>query len=144
MLKRLYANNYRCLVNFDINFEKLTLLAGPNGGGKSTLFDLLFGIRRLIVDNARVNDAFPPEDLTAWVNKNEQSFELDIQGENGLFCRVESWRSSQMVLSPAPPHQTGRSVFPSTAFQSSSSRGFRFHLAFWHSFHRSSRNVWSL
>ena len=95
MLKRLYANNYRCLVNFDINFEKLTLLAGPNGGGKSTLFDLLFGIRRLIVDNARVNDAFPPEDLTAWVNKNEQSFELDIQGENGLF-------SYKLVISHNP------------------------------------------
>jgi len=58
--------------------------------------------------------------------------------------RVESWRSSQMVLSPAPPHQTGRSVFPSTAFQSSSSRGFRFRLAFWHSFLRGSRNFWSL
>ena len=58
--------------------------------------------------------------------------------------RVESWRSSQMVLSPAPPHQTVRSVFPNTAFQSSSSRGFRFRLAFWYSFHRSSRNIWSL
>ena len=57
--------------------------------------------------------------------------------------RVESWRSSQMVLSPAPPHQTVRSVFPNTAFQSSSSRGFRFRLTFWHSFHRSSRNDWS-
>ncbi len=49
-----------------------------------------------------------------------------------------------MVLSPAPPRQTGRSVFPNTAFQSSSPRGFRFRLAFWHSFHRSSRSIWSL
>ena len=45
-----------------------------------------------------------------------------------------------MALSPAPPHQTVRSVFPNTAFQSSSSRGFRFRLAFRYSFHRSSRN----
>ncbi|MBU1398235.1 MAG: chloride channel protein [Proteobacteria bacterium] len=58
--------------------------------------------------------------------------------------RVESWRSNQTVLSPAPPHQTGHSVFPSTAFQSSSSRGIRFRLAFRHSFHRTSRDVWSL
>jgi len=61
----------------------------------------------------------------------------------GYDSRVESWRSCQMVLSPAPPHQTGRSVFPNTAFQSSSSRGFRFHLAFQYSFHLSSRNIQS-
>ncbi len=52
--------------------------------------------------------------------------------------RVEIWRSRQMVLAPAPPHQTVHAVFPHTAFQSSSSRGFPFHLAFQYSFHRSS------
>lgn len=95
MLKRLYANNYRCLVNFEMTFDKLTLLVGPNGGGKSTLFDLLFGIRHLIVDNVKVSDVFPPEDLTAWVNKTEQSFELDVQGEDGLF-------SYKLVISHNP------------------------------------------
>jgi predicted ATPase len=85
MLKRLYANNYRCLVNFEINFDELTLLLGPNGGGKSTLFDLLYGIRHLIVNNAGVRKVFSPEDLTAWVKSTEQTFELDVQGENGLF-----------------------------------------------------------
>lgn len=85
MLKRLYANNYRCLVNFEITFDRLTLLMGPNGGGKSTLFDLLYGIRHLIVDNARVNEVFSSDDLTAWVDKKEQSFELDVQSEDGLF-----------------------------------------------------------
>ncbi|MBU0987342.1 MAG: ATP-binding protein [Proteobacteria bacterium] len=95
MLKRLYANNYRCLVNFEINFDELTLLVGPNGGGKSTLFDLLYKIRQLIVDNAKVGEVFPPEDLTAWVNKSEQSFELDVQGEDGLF-------SYKLVISHNP------------------------------------------
>lgn len=95
MLKRLYANNYRCLVNFEMKFDKLTLLMGPNGGGKSSLFDLLFGIRRLIVDNAKVADVFPPEDLTAWVNKTEQAFELDVQGDDGLF-------SYKLVISHNP------------------------------------------
>ncbi len=40
--------------------------------------------------------------------------------------RVENWRSSPKAISPAPPRQTGQTVFPYTAFQSSSSRGFRF------------------
>ncbi len=85
MLKRLYANNYRCLVNFEINFDMLTLLMGPNGSGKSTLFDLLYGVRHLIVNNAKISSIFPHEDLTAWVKNFEQTFELDVQGEEGLF-----------------------------------------------------------
>jgi predicted ATPase len=85
MLKRLYVNNYRCLVNFEMSFSKLTLLLGPNGSGKSTLFDLLYNIRRLIVDNAKVGEVFPEEDLTAWVRKSDQTFEIDVQGEAGLF-----------------------------------------------------------
>ena len=85
MLKKLYASNYRCLDNFEITFDDLTLLMGPNGGGKSTLFDLLYGIRHLIVDNARISEVFPPEDLTAWVKSRKQTFELEVQGKNGLF-----------------------------------------------------------
>jgi predicted ATPase len=96
MLKRLYANNYRCLVNFEIDFNELTLLVGPNGGGKSTLFDLLYSIRRLLVDKEALSDKlFPLRDLTAWVSKTEQSFELDVQGPDGLF-------SYKLVISHNP------------------------------------------
>ena len=101
MLKRLYANNYRCLVNFEMEFDELTLLVGPNGGGKSTLFDLLYGVRHLIVDNAKVSEVFPPEDLTAWVKKTEQSFELDVQGKDGLF-------SYKLVISHNPDNKKQR------------------------------------
>ena len=85
MLKRIYVNNYRCMVNFEINLDKINVLIGPNGSGKSSLFDLLFSIRRLLVDNARVVDLFHKEDLTAWVSKPDQSFEFDVQGEDGLY-----------------------------------------------------------
>lgn len=95
MLKRLYANNYRCLVNFEINFDMLTLLMGPNGSGKSTLFDLLYGVRHLIVNNAKISSIFSHEDLTAWVKNFEQTFELDVQGEEGLF-------SYKLVISHNP------------------------------------------
>lgn len=85
MLKRIYANNYRCLVNFEANLDRLILLVGPNGGGKSTLFDVLFKIRQLIVDNAKVADVFSPSDSTAWITKAPQSFELDVLGHHGLY-----------------------------------------------------------
>lgn len=104
MLKRLYVNNYRCLVNFEMNFNKLTLLIGPNGGGKSTLFDLLYNIRHLLIDNAKVGEVFPPEDLTAWMNTAEQSFELDVQGTEGLF-------SYKLVISHNPEIKRQRIEF---------------------------------
>ncbi|MFH1135397.1 MAG: AAA family ATPase [Pseudomonadota bacterium] len=85
MLKRLYVNNYRCLVNFELNFGRITLLMGPNGVGKSSIFDLLFGIRRLLVDNARIGEVISQRDITAWIKSNEQSIELDVQGEEGQF-----------------------------------------------------------
>jgi predicted ATPase len=68
-----------------MNFSELTLLMGPNGGGKSTLFDLLYTIRRFIVDNAKISETFPLKDLTAWVNKTHQTFELDVVCGNGIF-----------------------------------------------------------
>lgn len=85
MLKRIYVNNYRCMVNFEINLNKINILIGPNGSGKSSLFDLLFNIRRFIVDGVDIVDLFHKKDLTAWVNKLDQSFELDVQSENGLY-----------------------------------------------------------
>ena len=85
MLKRLYADNYRCLVNFEIEFGELNLLMGPNGSGKSSLFDLLFKIRRLLIDRASITDLFPAEDRCAWITSPKQSFEIDVQGDAGLF-----------------------------------------------------------
>lgn len=42
-----------------------------------------------------------------------------------IFCRVESWRSGDYALFPAPPHQTVHSICPNTAFRLSSSRSIR-------------------
>jgi len=85
MLKRIYADNYRCLVNFELNFDRLTLLMGPNGGGKSSVLDLLCAIRRLVTDNARATDVLPASDLTRWSGQTDQTFELHVQSKCGLF-----------------------------------------------------------
>ena len=36
MITRLYADNYRCFVNFELHLEPLSLLLGVNGVGKTT------------------------------------------------------------------------------------------------------------
>jgi predicted ATPase len=84
-LIRLYANNYRCLVNFEIRFDALTLVLGPNGGGKTTIFRLLSNIRRLVIDNQRISEVFPLEDRTIWMDSGEQKFELEVASESGIY-----------------------------------------------------------
>ncbi len=85
MLKRMYVNNYRCLVNFEIEFDAMTLLLGRNGSGKTSLLDILHSIRRLIVDGDRVGEAFSPDDMTVWLDSKKQTFELLVEGNGGLY-----------------------------------------------------------
>lgn len=85
MLTKMYVNNYRCLVNFEIEFDKLTLLLGTNGSGKTTIFDILYNIRRLVIDNDRVGEIFSLDDMTVWLDSKTQTFELSIKGNDGLY-----------------------------------------------------------
>ncbi len=85
MLKRLYIDNYKCLTNFDIRFEELTLLLGPNGCGKSAIFEVAGKLRDFIRGDARVGELFPPTDLTHWGTKPEQHFELEIDISGGRY-----------------------------------------------------------
>lgn len=88
MLQRLYVHHFRCLVNFEIRFDGVNLILGPNGGGKSAVGDVLLRLRELLVNNTRVGVVFPADDLTAWVKNGEtipQCVELDIADEYGLF-----------------------------------------------------------
>jgi ATPase subunit of ABC transporter with duplicated ATPase domains len=85
MLTKMYVNNYRCLVNFEIEFGSSMLLLGTNGSGKTSIFDILFCIRRLVVDNAKVYEVFSTDDLTVWVDSQEQVFELHVDGNGGSY-----------------------------------------------------------
>jgi predicted ATPase len=46
MFTRLYVQNYKCLVNFDLPLREITLLVGPNGAGQSAVFDVVFALRQ--------------------------------------------------------------------------------------------------
>lgn len=85
MLKKMYIHNYKCFVNFEIEFSNLVLLLGTNGSGKTSIFDVLFYIRRLVVDNAKIYDVFSTEDLTVWMDSPEQVFELHVEGNGGSY-----------------------------------------------------------
>lgn len=87
MLKRLYVNNYRGLVNFEHRFDELTLLLGPNGSGKSTILDCLDSLKRFLTQKEEVLEVFPWVDFTCWVMLDipVQIFELEIEGDGGIY-----------------------------------------------------------
>lgn len=84
-IARLYINNYRCFVNFELQPERRSLLVGYNGTGKSSIFDVLAGIQDLVVGNKDASEAFPPETVTKFGGAMEQRFEIDVTSEWGVF-----------------------------------------------------------
>jgi predicted ATPase len=100
VLKRLYVDNYKCLVNFELPLQELTLLLGPNGVGKTSVFDVIYGLRKLLEGVAKVPDldAFPTRTLTRWQDRDLQVFELDaeLQGDSlGYRLEVQHERATR-------------------------------------------------
>lgn len=80
MLKRLYVDNYKCLVNFELPLQELSLLLGPNGVGKTSVLDVMLAIRQLLGGAAKITDTdvFPTRTLTRWQNRPLQTVEIDV------------------------------------------------------------------
>ena len=57
MLQRIYIDNYKRLVNFDLPLRELSLLLGRNGVGKTAVLDVVLGTEsyryRLEVEHER-------------------------------------------------------------------------------------------
>ena len=86
MLKRLYADNFRCLENFEIGFDESNVLIGRNGTGKTSALDVLCKIRDLLVRGLKVDQVFRASDLSAYQRREEQRFELDTQSEDDRYA----------------------------------------------------------
>jgi predicted ATPase len=84
MVKRIYVDNFRCLVNFELKLDRVNLLLGLNGTGKTTVFDVLHGLQEFVAGNARVLAAFPGAELTSWQTSPVQRFELELQAGPAL------------------------------------------------------------
>ncbi|HXP61950.1 MAG TPA: AAA family ATPase, partial [Dongiaceae bacterium] len=79
MVKRVYVDNFRCLVNFELKLDRVNLLLGLNGTGKTAVFDVLHRLQEFVSGNAKVLAAFPSADLTWWQRSPTQRFELELQ-----------------------------------------------------------------
>ncbi len=89
VLERLYVENYKCLVDFDLQLQETTLLLGANGSGKTAVLDVVYGIRRLLAGEVKITDpeAFPPSTLTRRQTHRHQQFRLQVRagGESFLY-----------------------------------------------------------
>jgi ABC-type lipoprotein export system ATPase subunit len=77
MLKKLYIDNYRSFVNFELSPDRLSLLLGPNGTGKSSLFDVIQLLRDFISGTVSVQ-AFTASSLTRWQTVPVQTFSMGL------------------------------------------------------------------
>ncbi|RLT41521.1 MAG: ATP-binding protein [Chloroflexi bacterium] len=85
MLQRIYIDNYKCCVNFDVKFDAVNLLLGDNGVGKSTIFETLRKVQALVGEGGEIVDLFPTDTLTRWQTSDHQRFEIEVDGNGGNY-----------------------------------------------------------
>ncbi len=85
MIKRLYIDNFRCLVNFELDIDSINLFLGANGVGKSTVFEVLQKIQAFVGGDSKVEGIFKSTDCTRWQISSIQRFELEIIGNGGCY-----------------------------------------------------------
>jgi predicted ATPase len=82
MIRELYIDNFRCLVNFKIEPDRFQLWLGDNGSGKSSVLDALRSIQR-VVNGDHISDVFPADSRTAWETRPLQSFRVVMPSGKG-------------------------------------------------------------
>jgi predicted ATPase len=85
MLVRLYATNYRCLVNFEFRPTTKQLIIGRNGTGKTTVLYVLAMLRDFAARGLPCEDQLGGKTRTRWQDVPEQRFELDLKGNGGEY-----------------------------------------------------------
>lgn len=86
VIKRIYIDNFRSFENFEWAPERFHLLFGKNGRGKTSVMDVLGILKQFIVEGSPARDLFLDGELTAWLGKRKQTFEVDFEGEFGTIC----------------------------------------------------------
>ena len=94
MLTRIRYDNYKCLVNFELQTGPLQLFMGRNGAGKSTVFELLELIRDFASRGDSCEGRFVGPTRTRWQDVEQQTFELEVTGNAGHYVyqlQVVEW-----------------------------------------------------
>jgi predicted ATPase len=84
VLTRIFADNFRALVNFELRPGRLSLLLGANGSGKTSVFNVLGCLRDLIVLGNSSAELFAFT-RTKWDSREVQRFELDFEVAEGIY-----------------------------------------------------------
>jgi len=85
MITRVYIDNFRCFTNFEVRPDRVNLLIGKNGAGKSTFIEVLHSLVELAVMGDAAEEAFPSNRLTRWDSRLVQQIEIDISGNGGKY-----------------------------------------------------------
>lgn len=85
MITRVYIDNFRCFSNFEVKPERVNLLIGNNGAGKSTFIEVVHNVVGLIAVGDEVGKWFPSNSRTRWDVRLRQRVELDISGNGGAY-----------------------------------------------------------
>lgn len=85
MIERVYIDNVWSYVNFEWRPGPLAILLGSNGAGKTALLDILRSVQKLVLGEAPLAAAFPDRSRTRWDDRREQTIEIDIRGNGGLY-----------------------------------------------------------
>lgn len=117
MITRLYANNFRCLLAFEIKFDSFGVLCGANGSGKSSVFDALRLIRDLATgDGCLGGEAerdIPFLEFTNWQEGTTQTstvqeFELAVMDSGHSFEYVLHLEQKASFEKPRIIHESAR------------------------------------
>lgn len=87
MLQRLYVNNYRCLMNFELapRGTSSALLVGVNGVGKSTVSRVLKIFQQIGRGTNKIKQLVDPADFAFGNSAAPMRFELKVLLKNKLF-----------------------------------------------------------
>lgn len=88
MLKRLYANNFKCLQNFEFRMDELNsaFLLGKNGSGKSTIFEVIEIFKKIGKGETSLKDLISELSFPFANKRLPIEFELDAEIDNKNFA----------------------------------------------------------
>lgn len=85
MITRVYIDNFKCFSNCEVRPERINLLIGDNGAGKTTYLDIVHRVIGLIIGDQPIDEFFPGFTTTAWDTRTSQRIELDVAAEQGQY-----------------------------------------------------------